>query len=117
MKDASNPFSYHYEPEVDISESLDPEMASYYLSLIGIIRWMVELRRIDIVTELSMLLSKNEYPRKGYFVDDLHIMSDLKGNTTIAWLLTRPFRRLFTRTLRMRNNGQPFMVKLRRRSL
>ena len=91
MKDASNPFSYHYEPEVDISESLDPEMASYYLSLIGIIRWMVELRRIDIVTELSMLLSKNEYPRKGYFVDDLHIMSDLKGKHNYCLALDPTF--------------------------
>ena len=36
VKDAANPFSYYYEPEVDVFDPLDPEMESYYQSLIGI---------------------------------------------------------------------------------
>jgi hypothetical protein len=40
---AKTPLSSGYRPEVDISEELGPEDASYYQSLIGILRWMVEL--------------------------------------------------------------------------
>ena len=36
FKDSVNPFAYNYEPEVDVYEPLDPDMASYYQSLIGI---------------------------------------------------------------------------------
>ena len=34
---------------------------------------------VDIATEVSMLLSRNAYPREGNFVDDLNIISYLKG--------------------------------------
>ena len=34
VKGAANTFAYHYEPEVDVSEPLNPEMASYYQYLI-----------------------------------------------------------------------------------
>ena len=32
-----------YRPEVDVSEELEAEEASYYQLLIGVLRWMVEL--------------------------------------------------------------------------
>ncbi|KAL7530823.1 hypothetical protein ACHAXR_003692 [Thalassiosira sp. AJA248-18] len=38
-KRAENPFSMGYEPELDTSRPLDPEEASYYQSIIGIMRW------------------------------------------------------------------------------
>ena len=79
VRDAANPFAYHYEPEVDISEPLDPKMSSYYQYIIGIMQWMVELGLIDISTEVSMLSYHNDYPHKGNFVSALHIMSYLKG--------------------------------------
>ena len=62
MKYTANPLAYHYETGVDLSEPLNPEMASYYQSLIGIMWRMVELGRIDINTEVSMLSSHNAYP-------------------------------------------------------
>ena len=79
MKGAANTFAYHYEPEVDVSEPLKPEMASYYQYLIRNIRWMVELVHIDITISVSMLSSHNAYPHEGYFVAALNIMSYLKG--------------------------------------
>ena len=36
LKEAANPFAYHYKPEVDVSEPLDVDMASYYQSIIDI---------------------------------------------------------------------------------
>ncbi len=52
---ADNPFPYDYCPELDLSEPLDPECSSFYQHLIGVMRWMVELGRIDIATEVSLL--------------------------------------------------------------
>ena len=79
VKDVANPFAYQYEPEVGVSDTLNPEMESYHQYIIGIMLWMFELVRIDIATEVSMLSSKNAYPREGHLVSDLNIMSYLKG--------------------------------------
>ena len=37
-KRAKNPFKMDYDPELDTSPSLDPDSASYYLTIIGILR-------------------------------------------------------------------------------
>ena len=41
------PLANKYCPKVDISDELQDEEASYYQSLIGIRRWIVELGRAD----------------------------------------------------------------------
>jgi hypothetical protein len=40
---AGTPLSSGYRPEMDVSPELDPEKANYYQSLIGILRWAVEI--------------------------------------------------------------------------
>ena len=40
---ADNPFSMQYTLELDVTPMLEPLLASYYISLIGIRRWLVEL--------------------------------------------------------------------------
>ena len=52
MKD---PFPKGYKPELDVTEELEPELASRYLQLIGICRWAVEIGRVDIFLEVSLL--------------------------------------------------------------
>jgi len=42
------PFATDYEPELDENELLDPELASWYTSLIDMLRWMVNIGRVDI---------------------------------------------------------------------
>jgi hypothetical protein len=54
-KKASTLFEATYRAEIDESPVLGPEMANYFQSQIGILRWCVELGRIDIITEVSML--------------------------------------------------------------
>ena len=44
-----------YRPELDGSRELDLRCASYYMGLIKILRWCVELRRVDIITNTLML--------------------------------------------------------------
>ncbi len=60
-----NPFPTDYRPELDTSPELPPEHALYYQSLMGIFRWMIELGRVDICTEVSMLSSHKALPRQG----------------------------------------------------
>jgi hypothetical protein len=50
---AKNPFPLDCSPELDTSDPLDPEASSFYQHLIGVMRWMVELGRVDIATEVS----------------------------------------------------------------
>ena len=40
---------------MDLSYELEPILLYYYQTQIGVMRWMVELVRIDIITEMSML--------------------------------------------------------------
>jgi hypothetical protein len=52
---AKNPFPMNYQHELDVSNELGPELSSCYLQLIGIVRWAIELGRIDIHHEVSLL--------------------------------------------------------------
>jgi hypothetical protein len=65
-KKASAPFEVTYRAEIDESPVLGPKMANYFQSQIGILRWCVELGRIDIITEVSMLCTFLCMPREGH---------------------------------------------------
>ena len=75
---APNPLSSGYRPEVDMTPELGPVEASYYHSLIGVLRWTVELGRADINTEVSMMSSHLALPREGHMKEVLHIFGHLK---------------------------------------
>ena len=51
------PISDGYRPETEATIELRPVDSAYYRSLIGILRWMVELVRFDIFAEVSMISS------------------------------------------------------------
>ena len=61
-KQVTNPFAMGYAPELDASNVLDPSLESYYQSQIGILRWMIELGRVDINTEVLILDSCLDHP-------------------------------------------------------
>ena len=42
-----------YEPELDTSKELDTREASFYQHLIGVLHWIVELGRVDVIMEVS----------------------------------------------------------------
>ena len=75
---APNPFVGGYRTETDMTDPLDPDQASYYQTMIGVMRWMVEIGRIYIDTECSLLSSQLAYPREGHFGCALHMMGYLK---------------------------------------
>ena len=76
---ASGPWPNGYEPELDESTVLDPQRATYYQSLIGILRWAVEIGRIDCITEVSVLASYSAMPREGHLDTVFHIFGYLKN--------------------------------------
>ena len=63
-KKAENSFKLGYVPELDTSSELDPDTASYYLIIMGVLRWMIELGRINIITEVSSLSSHVALPKE-----------------------------------------------------
>jgi len=67
-----------YQPDIDISDALGPDRASYYQTMIGVMRWMVEIGRVNIATEFSLFSSHLAYPPEGHFEFALHMMSYLK---------------------------------------
>jgi hypothetical protein len=75
---ARTPIQTSYAPELDVSPELPPRDAAYYQSLIGVLRWMVELGRIDMCVEVSMMSSHLALPREGHLKQLLHIFAYLK---------------------------------------
>ena len=75
------PLPTYYSPELDGSEELDPEQANHYQSFIGILRWIVELGRIDIGFEASIMASHTALPRIGHLLKVFHIFGYLKHNS------------------------------------
>ena len=72
---APTPMTDGYRPEIDVTPELGPEDAAYYHSLIGVLRWIVELGRVDINIEASMLSSHLVMPREGHLEELYHVFA------------------------------------------
>ena len=86
------PFTNGYRPEMDFSDELGPHDPSYYQSQIGILRWMVELGRTDIINEVSELSSQLALPREGHLeaVYGIYAYLKYKNNTMMLFDPTYP---------------------------
>ena len=47
------PYSSRFRLELDVTEELGEELTNRYQKLIGVLRWSIELGRIDILAEES----------------------------------------------------------------
>ena len=59
-------FESEYDSLMDSSAELGPILLNYYQTQIDVLIWMVELGRIDIITEVCMLASQLALPREGH---------------------------------------------------
>jgi hypothetical protein len=66
-----------YCPELDVSDYCTEEEAEYYKQQIGVLRWAVELCRIDITCEVSMLAAFTAAPRQGHLQAVYHMFAYL----------------------------------------
>ena len=71
---------------------MNPKDAAYYQSLIGVLRWIVELGRVDIVCEVSMMSSCLALPREGHLQALFHLFTYLnkKHNAELVYDPTDP---------------------------
>ena len=67
-----------YRQETDTSAELGDVEANYFQSLIGVLRWIVELGRINLTMETSALASMMAMRRKGHIDAVYHMFSFLK---------------------------------------
>jgi hypothetical protein len=70
--------SQGYRPEVDTTSELDAKWANNYQGLIGVLRWICELGRIDILVDVAMLSQFLAAPRRGHLDQVFHIFAYLK---------------------------------------
>ena len=77
---ANTPLRPSYRAELDVSTELSTSDASYYQSLIGVLRWIVELGRVDICLECTVMSSPLALPRLGHLEQVLHIFGYLKSH-------------------------------------
>ena len=61
-KKPGTPIPTSYSPDLDITPELISTDAAYYQSLVGFLRWIVELGRVDICLEVSLISSHLELP-------------------------------------------------------
>jgi hypothetical protein len=78
---APTPLSSGYCPEIDISPKLGEVYASYFHSFVGVLWLIVELGRVDINVEVSMMSSHLALPRVGHLKEIYHIFAYLKAHS------------------------------------
>ena len=75
---AKSPFSsMSYRPETDTTDECDHDNSSRFSQLVGVLRWAVELGRIDIYTEVSLLSQHLALPRVGHLEAVYHVFAYL----------------------------------------
>lgn len=78
VSNAITPLSIGYRPELDTTPLLDERRASYYQGLIGVLRWMCELGRVDLLHPTALLSHFLAAPREGHMDQALHSFAYLR---------------------------------------
>ena len=76
----TTPIASGYHPSEDTTRELDADGMRYFQELIGVLRWAVELGRVDILLEVSLLSSHLALPRIGHLQQVYHIFGYLKAS-------------------------------------
>ena len=72
------PLPVDYRPELDTSAELKSDGVQYYQELIGVLRWAVEIGRLDILLETSLLSTFLASPRCGHLQQAYRMFGYLK---------------------------------------
>ena len=84
-------FPSGWKPELDVTPLHKDKDVSYYQQQVGVLRWMVELGRVDICAEVSMLAAFSAAPRQGHLATILHLYGYLKKNPRSKLVLDPSF--------------------------
>lgn len=78
FKSPDHPFSNaQYRPELDLTDECSTDEHQFYQQVVGIARWMVEIGRLDIAFEVSLMSRYLANPRIGHLNQMLHMFQYL----------------------------------------
>ena len=75
-----SPFSHGYKPEMDCTAELKAAGTQRFQEIIGSLRWAIEIGRVDILLEASLLSKHLALPREGHLEQALHIVGYIKSH-------------------------------------
>ena len=78
MPSARTPLASGYRPELDLSPELESKQLNYYQGLIGVLRWICDIGRIDVLMPVSLLSRYLVSARQGHLEQVFHIFAYLK---------------------------------------
>ena len=88
---SKSPFSSsEYRPELESSQYCSDKHTTIYQNLMGMLRWMCELGRIDILHEASLLSQYMSSPRQGHLQQAFNVFYYLNHNLAKGWLIFDP---------------------------
>jgi hypothetical protein len=77
------PLPIGWKPELDVTKELNDAMVSKFRQLIGILRWAVELGRVDVLHETAVLSQFQALPREGHLEAAYHLFGYLKAKDKV----------------------------------
>ena len=88
---SNSPFSSSmYRPELDASPFCNDDLIGVYQSMVGVLRWIVELGRVDIQLETSLLSQYLVQPRRGHLSQACNIFRYLKNKYSKGYIVMDP---------------------------
>jgi hypothetical protein len=78
-----------YKPELDVSRELGPDKVQRYQQIIGILRWAIELGRVDILHEVSIMSQYQANPREGH-LEALYLIVHFLSNNPMKRIVFDP---------------------------
>ena len=78
------PFKSGYRPELDVSQELKADGVKYYMELIGVLIWAVEILQVDILYETSIMSTHLALTRFGNLEQLFHVFGYLKEKPSLS---------------------------------
>ena len=101
FKDGHCSFPSSYRPEFDVTDELDEELTNRFQQLIGVLRWYIELGRIDIMMEV---------------IFSQHLCSPPEGHLNAVYNIFRYLQNNLSKNLGMIEFYADFYTQMRRYS-
>eukprot|EP00957_Ditylum_brightwellii_P084990 6462864-Ditylum_brightwellii.AAC.1 len=83
------PLPTTYKPELDTTRELNPDNVQRYQQIIGILRWAIELGRVDILHEVSIMSQYQANPREGH-LEALYLIVHFLSNNPMKRIVFDP---------------------------
>ena len=78
------PMYQGYYPEMELYYDIYQYGITTFKELIGVLRWAVDIGRVDILTDISMLSRYQESPRETHLKQIYHIFALFKKKTKLT---------------------------------